>query len=244
VIRAAHASVSRSARLLPTVGRVVRLVARRRAGPSDEPAEDALLRALCHDMRGPLAALTCALRHLTAQGPGHAEQREELLSLAGAQAAQLASMLRTVEASGEAAVRRPLPTRRLCDVVAASVSAAGLPRRQLTVRIDPAAAEVPVGDARLQRILWNLLENAHRHGDGAPVALDVVRRSGWVEFALSQPGLVPSRVVEHLSAARPPTELAGLGLWSVRRQTRELGGIVLWDDDGSSLTLRIVLPDR
>jgi two-component system sensor histidine kinase KdpD len=39
-------------------------------------------------------------------------------------------------------------------------------------------------------------------------------------------------------------DLTGLGLWSVQRQTRELGGRVLWEDDGSSLRLIIQLPDR
>ncbi len=43
---------------------------------------------------------------------------------------------------------------------------------------------------------------------------------------------------------RPPVDLTGLGLWSVQRQTRELGGQVVWEDDGTALTLTVQLPDR
>jgi signal transduction histidine kinase len=51
-------------------------------------------------------------------------------------------------------------------------------------------------------------------------------------------------VVPHLRTTTPPQELTGLGLWSVQRQTRELGGRLVWDDDGGALTLTIHLPDR
>jgi sensor histidine kinase regulating citrate/malate metabolism len=51
-------------------------------------------------------------------------------------------------------------------------------------------------------------------------------------------------VARHLGTDCPPADLTGLGLWSVQRQTRELGGRVVWEDDGSALTLRVRLPDR
>jgi hypothetical protein len=52
-------------------------------------------------------------------------------------------------------------------------------------------------------------------------------------------------VLGHLSRPTPPVDLEGLGLWSVQRQTRELGGRLLWcrDADGA-FTLVIRLPDR
>jgi sensor histidine kinase regulating citrate/malate metabolism len=65
-----------------------------------------------------------------------------------------------------------------------------------------------------------------------------------VDLALRQEGLRPTRVVAHLTTPQPPADLTGLGLWSVQRQTRELGGRVLWDDDGAALTLTVQLPDR
>ncbi len=236
MISAVHASPGRTPALRSRLVRALRV--RRGFRDQDDPGREALVRALCHDMRGPLASIAGALGHL-----GDGPAREDLLALAQASTDQLASLLRTVEASGDAPVHRAT-ARRLGEVVAGAVAASGLPRSQLTVRIDPPVADVSVGDARLQRILWNLLENAHRHGGGSPVVLEAVRRACWVQISLTQSGLAPNRVVDHLSATRPPTGVTGLGLWSVQRQTRELGGQVMWDDDGASLTLRLLLPDR
>jgi K+-sensing histidine kinase KdpD len=206
---------------------------------SREPvaASDALVRALCHDMRSPLAALESLLDHL--DGDPH----PQLVQLARDQASQLASMLRTADATGGAPERRG--TRRLRDVVQASVAASGLSRPQLTVQIGDGAGDVTVADARVQRILTNLLENAHRHGDGAAVQLRVDRRGTWVDLALTQAGVPADQVLGHLNRAEPPVDLTGLGLWSVQRQTRELGGRLAWcrEDDGA-FTLVVRLPDR
>src|SRR3712207_9294635 len=44
-------------------------------------------------------------------------------------------------------------------------------------------------------IFSNLLENAHRHGDGAAVRLAVRCRSGWVDLALTQAVVRPERLL-------------------------------------------------
>jgi len=208
--------------------------------PAEEPpsTDDALVRALCHDMRSPLASLEATLGSLGRT----LESNPELLELARAQTAHLSSMLRTADATG-GALRRTGP-RRLRDIVQAAVAASGLPRRQLACELVGDVGDVPVADARVQRILTNLLQNAHRHGGDAPVRLSVSRRPGWVDLALTQQGVPAHRVVGHLRTTQPPMDLTGLGLWSVQRQTRELGGRVLWDDDGTHFTLSIQLPDR
>jgi signal transduction histidine kinase len=220
-------------------GRLRRALRREGRGPGPSP-ENALVRAMCHDMRGSLTCLESALRHLGGTGAA----REDVLAMAQAQAAHLASMLRTAEATGGATSRAPAAGHPLPDVVAASVAASGLPRRQLTVEQSAPAGAVMVGDARLQRILVNLLENAHRHGEGSPVRLRVTAHDGWVELAVTQAGVPAARVVEHLRSARPPADLTGLGLWSVQQQARQLGGRVVCEDGDGALTLRIQLPDR
>jgi signal transduction histidine kinase len=213
---------------------------RHRTAPGEEPPtpHDALVRALCHDMRSPLASLEATLGAL-GRTPEHAS---ELVDLARAQSAHLSSLLRTADATG-GAVRRVEP-RLLRDVVQAAVAASGLPRTQLSAQLCGDVGDVPVADARVQRILTNLLENAHRHGGGAPVGLRAGRRPGWVDLGLTQNGVPADRVVGHLRTTRPPLDLTGLGLWSVQRQTREMGGRVVWDDDGATLTLTVQLPDR
>ena len=170
------------------------------------------------------------------------EHAAELLELARAQTAHLASMLRTADATG-GAVRRT-GSRLLRDVVQAAAASSGLPRTQLAVELRGEVGDVPVADARVQRILTNLLENAHRHGGGAPVRFSASGRPRWVDLAVTQDGVPADRVVGHLGTTRPPMDLTGLGLWSVQRQTHELGGRLVWDDDGSSFTLTVQLPDR
>jgi signal transduction histidine kinase len=230
-----------SPRLLPALRRLLhpRRPQPQVEGPDLPTPPEALVRALCHDMRTPLASLEALLRSLD-QAPA---DPGEVLELARAQTAHLSSMLRTAAATGGAAPRSP-GTRRLGDVVRASVAASGLPRDQLTVDLGDCAEEVPVADARVQRILTNLMENAHRHGEGAAVRLAVTCRPGWVDLALTQAVVRPERLVGHLRTQAPPPDLTGLGLWSVRRQTGELGGQIVWDGDGSSLTLTVQLPDR
>jgi signal transduction histidine kinase len=191
-------------------------------------------------MRGSLACLESALHRLGRSSHGHAD----VLAMAQAQAAHLMSLLRTAEATGGAPPRRPGAGQLLPDVLDASVAASGLPRRQLTVELDETAGSVQVGDSRLQRIMVNLLENAHRHGGGAPVHLAVTSGGGWVECAVTQAGIASERVVGHLRTLSPPADLTGLGLWSVRQQARELGGWIVWEDDGGALTLRVQLPDH
>jgi signal transduction histidine kinase len=244
VILAAHTScLPHGGRLTDLVGllrargrRIVRL-GRARGRPS---AEDALVRALCHDMRSSLSCLESALRCLGADKAAG----DDVLAMAQAQAAHLASMLRTAEATGGAPPHDPGAGRPLPDVLAASVAASGLPRRQLTATLSRSAADVMVGDTRLQRILVNLLENAHRHGAGAPVRLDVTAHEGWVELAVNQSGGSAARVAGHLRTAVPPADVTGLGLWSVQRQARELGGRVVCEDGDGALIIRVQLPDR
>jgi signal transduction histidine kinase len=212
---------------------------RSQVGVRSFSTETALLRAVVHDMGGALSCLQSALGHLRDDVP----IGPELLELAQTQAEHLVSMLRTVDATaGDGG--RPVRSRLLRDVVAASVAASGLARAQLTVDVEPCAGEVAVDDVGLQRILSNLLENARRHGCGAATVLEVSSRNGWVELALTQTGVPAALVLAHLHTRRPPRDLTGLGLWSVQHQVRELGGQVTAEDDGSAVTLRVLLPDH
>jgi two-component system sensor histidine kinase KdpD len=166
----------------------------------------------------------------------------DLLDLAEAQAAHLASLLRTVQGSTTVGGGPPDDRRPLSEVVATSAAASGLPRCQLEVDLHPAAGAACVPATGVRRIVGNLLENAHRHGAGAPVRLTATHRTGRVEVVLTQATSAGGRVLGHLGSPTPPSDLTGLGLWSVQRQARELGGHVVGDHDGDVLRLRIRLP--
>jgi signal transduction histidine kinase len=244
VILAAHTSPRRRSTGASTAVRhCLARVRRALTGSADDDApspQDALVRALCHDMHGALSCLDAALHRL-----GRAQSApDDVLAMAQAQVDHLTSMLRTAEATGGAPPRRTGAPQPIAEVVTASLAASGLPRRQLTVALSSRVDDVLVGDARLQRILVNLLENAHRHGDGAAVTRDVSGADGWVELVLSQDTPGRRRVADHLGTTRPPADLTGLGLWSVQQQARELGGRVVCDESSAGLTLRLRVPDR
>ena len=218
-------------------------VRRRRRAPRP-PADEVVLRALCHDMRSPLASLEALLHHLHTPAVD-APRRAELIDVARAQIEHLSSMLRTATATGGALDRRSAEPRRLTHVVTAAAAASGLSARQLHIAMDGTAAEVAVADPRVQRIVTNLLENAHRHGRGAPVRLEARCRRGWVRLSVAQTGVPAHRVLPHLRRTAPPSDLAGLGLWSVRQQAADLGGDVSWAmADGGVFTFHVDLPDR
>ena len=236
------AADTRSVVLPPVLSDLLRAVRSRLPRRDAAPVStgDAVVRALCHDMRSPLASLEGLLARL---GRDHAGSPDELVELARAQAEHLSSMLRTADATGGAAPRRGV--RSLGDVLRASAEASGLPPAQLTVELAGDSADVEVADARVQRILTNLLENAHRHGAGAAVGLRAERRRGWVSLALTQRGVPADQVLHHLRRPTPPADLTGLGLWSVQRQTRELGGRLAWaQGTEGAFTLVVQLPDR
>lgn len=202
--------------------------------------EQALLRALCHDLGTPLASLR-ALLDLVAAGT-EAGAADEAVELARAQTEHLISLLRTASATGGAAPAGGWP-RPLPEVVRSSLGASGLPPAQVRLVLGPGSADVQVADARVQRILVNLLENAHRHGAGRPVLLEVDVVPGRVRLSLTQAG-VPDRVARALRTGTPPADLAGLGLWSVQRQTAELGGRVRCTPDAAGVRTTVDLPDR
>ena len=85
--------------------------------------------------------------------------------------------------------------------------AAGLPAGQLTVELKRNAGEVAISDARVQRILLNLLENARRHGGGGRVRL--VGRSRAT-------GGRPRRVPRSRYATCPPKDEVAAGSRGLR----------------------------
>src|SRR4051794_27342457 len=112
MIGTVHTSRRRRARF-PDLARAVRSYLRRPAWKRKDAAasgtETVLVRALCHDMGGALSSLQAALGHLRDDGAAG----PELLALAQAQAAHLASMLRTAHATSGAVAAHPAGGRML-----------------------------------------------------------------------------------------------------------------------------------
>lgn len=117
-----------------------------------------------------------------------------------------------------------------------------------------APCRVHVGEAALRRIVGNLLENARRYGQGAPVTLTLERTAEEVRIGVLDrgPGIPPE---QREAVFRPFTRLetsrsreaggSGLGL-AIARQLADAYGwrIVLSDRDGGGLSASLIVSLR
>ena len=227
---------------------------RRRADATE--LRSALLSAVGHDLRTPLASIKAAAGSL----------RDPALALSDADRAELAA---TVEESADrltGVVENLLDSSRLAtgavvadlrpvayDDVAALALAGADPllraRDRVRVRIDEELPEVLADAGLLERVVANLLDNALRHGGGAPVALRTADRDGLVELRVVDGGPgVPADRAELLFAPfqrlgdRTPGGL-GLGLAVARGFVEAMGGTLTAEGTpGGGLTTIVTLP--
>ncbi|MFC7098310.1 histidine kinase N-terminal 7TM domain-containing protein [Halobaculum marinum] len=140
---------------------------------------------------------------------------------------------------------REVPVTDLCRNVVRRTREA-YPER--TVAIDaPDDLVVTVREQVLRVVLWNLVENALEHGDGAAVRLTIRREDdGGVRFVVADDG--PGIPDAELESIRAGTETAlshgsGLGLWVVRWGTRLIGAELSFADrDPTGTTVTVTLP--
>ena len=139
---------------------------------SDE-VKTALLRAVSHDLRTPLTAIVAA-GHALSSASLTDEDRSELAAAVVTEGERLASMveklldLSRLQAGGS----RPKPAWvSIEDVVLAARETLETPGGDIRIAIPPDLPEVRADADQLERVFANLLENASRHGGGAPVAV-------------------------------------------------------------------------
>ena len=106
------------------------------------------------------------------------------------------------------------------------------------------------GDAaRLEHVLFNLLENALKFSDEGAIELKAQQRNGEIEISIADrgKGIEPERLEEIFSGPLPPgsSKTAGFGLYLARRLADAHGGSLQVSSEvgaGSVFTLR--LPSR
>ncbi|MFC5994458.1 DUF4118 domain-containing protein [Pseudonocardia hispaniensis] len=224
--------------------------ARRRAEATE--LRTALLSAVGHDLRTPLTSIKAAAGSL----------RDPQLRLSEHDRAELAA---TVEESADRLTRlvaNLLDSSRLAtgavvadlrpvgyDEIAAQALAGVDEARRVTLDIDERLPEVLADTGLLERVIANLVDNAIRHGAGAPVALRASALADRVELRVvdSGPG-IPAGGADRLFAPfqrlgdRDGSGL-GLGLSVARGFTEAMGGTLTAEDTpGGGLTIVISLP--
>ncbi len=224
--------------------------ARRRADATR--LRTALLSAVGHDLRSPLASIKAAAQGL--RDPHlhlPAADRAELAATVEESADRLAALVANLLDSSRLATGAVAPDLRPVgydDVVAQALRGVDGAAR-VAVEVDERLPEVVADAGLLERVVANLVDNALRHGAGAPVAVRASAYGDRVELRVvdSGPG-VPRGTAERLFVAfqhlddRDHTGL-GLGLSVARGFTEAMGGTLTAEDTpGGGLTLVVSLP--
>jgi two-component system, OmpR family, sensor histidine kinase KdpD len=215
----------------------------------------ALLAAVSHDLRTPLASAKAAVTSLRSHDiEWDAEDKSELLATADESLDKLSRLvdnlldMSRLQAGALAVFPRPAD---LSEIVARSLDDLGPAARAVTVDIPEDLPEVAVDPGILERVIANLTANALRYSPpGRPPALTGSSLRDRVELRIIDRG--PGIPVEHRNQMFVPfqrlgdtdnTTGVGLGLALSRGLTEAMGGSLEPDETpGGGLTMTLSLP--
>jgi two-component system sensor histidine kinase KdpD len=215
----------------------------------------ALLSAVSHDLRTPLAAAKAAVSGLrSGDGPFTACDREELLATAEESLDQLsrlvAGLLDVSRLQAEAPAVFPRPAD-LGEIIAASLDGIEMRSKPVLTDIPPSLPEVMADPAITERVIWNLLSNALRYSPPAsPPLLTARARGDRVELRVVDhgPGIPEAdrnRVFLPFCRLGVPEGRTGvgLGLMVARGLAEAMGGTVEPEETpGGGVTMVVSLP--
>jgi two-component system sensor histidine kinase KdpD len=213
----------------------------------------ALLSALGHDLRTPLTSIQAAIDGLRDDELELSPRdTDELLATIDESTVRLRGLVNNLLDSSRLATGAITP--QLCatgydETLAAALS--GLAdHHRVTVEVDDTLPDVLADPGLLDRVVANLVDNALRHGAGAPVAVRASAHAGRVELRVVDQGPgAPRHSLEMIFAPfqrlgdRDTTTGLGLGLAVARGFTEAMGGtLTVEDTPGGGLTAVLSLP--
>ena len=202
----------------------------------------ALLGAVSHDLRTPLAAMKIASTSLLeSEQQLDGSARRELYELLDGQVDRLARLvtgLLDMNRYQSGALELHLETCRVGDLVEQALESVGpaLVGRPINASI-PATAAVRADQLLIGQVLVNLLDNADRHGPpGTPISVVAVEEGPVVRISVEDEGTgVPESEREAVFESFFRSDSggrAGLGLW-ICRTFVEAHGQRIWVEDAS-----------
>ena len=202
---------------------LVERAASARVAAETERARSALLSAVSHDLRTPLASITGAATALSS-GAGLDEQaRSELIETVREESERLSRLIADIldltrlESGDLAARTEPYPLEEIVDSALQRLEGALAGRRIERVRPEEVLI-APVDPVLLEQVLVNLLENAAKYTppkSGIEVRLARAEGAAVIEVADRGPGLPPGeegRVFERFYRAADSQRARGTGL--------------------------------
>lgn len=222
----------------------------------DNEARKALLSAVSHDLRTPLAGIKAAIGSLRSTEVSWSADDEEELKAAIEESADrldalVGNLLDMSRLQAGALIAHPCPTD-LGEVVPATI-ASSTSRERLSWDIDPDARSAFTDAGLLDRVLANLIENALRYQPAdEPVRINASRVADRVEIRVVDTGVgVPAAELEQIfqpfrrHGDAPNGAGIGLGLAVARGLSEAMGGAVGAEPTpGGGLTAVVTLPTR
>ena len=215
----------------------------------------ALLSAVSHDLRRPLAAAVAAIGGLRAAGPGLSESdRGELLETADESMRTLTALVTDlldvsrVQAGVLAVSLRPVDA---ASVVSAALDELGLGPAEVDLALDPDLPAIVADPVLLQRVLVNVLANAARYrpaGTRVRVATSHLGARAELRVIDHGTGIPPERRDDVFAPFQrlgdtDNTVGLGLGLALSKGFAEGMGGTLTPEDTpGGGLTMVIALP--
>jgi two-component system, OmpR family, sensor histidine kinase KdpD len=216
-----------------------------------ERARTAILHAISHDLRSPLTAITTASSGLRSPGLT-ASERSELRDVIDAEARRLARMVDDLLDLSKIEAGALTPQEDWCDLhdVLASAAAHLRSDRPIEFALPGALPLIRADPAQLERVFWNLIENAVKFSPpGSPVRLDAVTAGDSVTVRVTDAGRGiadrdRARVFEPFFRGRGATGSgSGLGLAICRGFVEANGGsISVQSTPGPGTTFAVSLP--
>jgi two-component system sensor histidine kinase KdpD len=220
-----------------------------------DQVRSALLSAVSHDLRRPLAAAVASVGGLrTAEANLSPEDRADLLATADESLAMLTTLVTDlldvsrVEAGVLAVSLSPIDS---ADVVVAAMEELGAGPEQVELALDPQLPSLRADPVLLQRVIVNVLANALRYSpESVRVRIATSRLGGTAQICIVDhgAGIAPDRTDDIFAPFQRlgDTDNAaglGLGLALSRGFTEGMGGTLTPEDTpGGGLTMVIALP--
>jgi two-component system sensor histidine kinase KdpD len=215
----------------------------------------ALLAAVSHDLRGPLASAKAAVSSLRSRTIRWTDdERGELLATADESLDQLTTLIENLldmsrlEAGAMAVALRPVA---LDELVPQTLDDLGPTGHAVTVDVPESLPEVLADASLLERVLANLVANALRHSPAEhPPVIAASSHADRVDIRVIDRGPgVPATDRERIFLPfqrlgdRDNTTGVGLGLALSRGLTEAMGGTLNADDTpGGGITMTVTLP--
>jgi two-component system sensor histidine kinase KdpD len=217
----------------------------------------ALLNAVSHDLRNPLAIAKATITSLRSPDiEWREDDRSQLLASADAALDRLTELvtnlldLSRLQADVLSVFPRPIG---LDDVVHLAVGHLGAPAGALDIDVPTDLPEVLADPGLLERVIANVVQNALRYSPagkpvrlagsthGSAIELRVIDRGPGIPEAEREQAFAPFQRRDDLSTSTTPG--VGLGLAIARGFTEAMGGAVTMEDTpGGGLTVIIALP--